>query len=62
MAFKIEDLMLDVLPEGEADFAREGCTGASCREAGTKDGPNRPGPSAMDELAALRDQLRLLQA
>jgi hypothetical protein len=64
MAFKIVDLMVDLLPQGEARFAGEGggCTGASCRAAGTKEGPRERRPVAASELALLRDQLRLLQA
>jgi hypothetical protein len=66
MAFHIVDLMVDVLPEGESAFAmggdNDGCTGTSCRAAGTKAGTGvrRPRPAA--ELDLLRDQLRLSMA
>lgn len=63
MAFKIVDLMVDVLPADEVAFSAPGCTASTCRAAATKEGPavrrpGRPRPGQALELAVLRDQLR----
>jgi hypothetical protein len=62
MAFRIVDLMVDLLPESEASFSAP-CTAPTCRAAGTKEGPGvrrpgRPRPALAEELSALRSQLR----